>query len=272
MTNWEQWAAEWEALTVEARVDPRRERAVARRSGSVAVVPVTGLITPKPTLWEAYGFTTSARRIEALVSEAVNDPSVKAVVLAIDSPGGVSTGISELAANLCSLRGRKPIVAQVDYLAASAAYWIATSADEIVASPSAKVGSVGAYLTHVDQSARMQQEGLTVTLIAEPAEKIEGNPYEPLSENARKMLEALVSDAVRDFRSDVAAGRDIPVSKITNEWARIFTGRAALSMGMIDKIRTFAETLAVYKGDAAEDRSRQRARTIRGARIAASTG
>lgn len=192
------------------------------------------------------GFGTSAQTIESSVRAAIAEPEIKAIVMDVDSPGGLATGVQELAAELRNMRGQKPIVAHVDYMAASAAYWIASSADEIVASPSAYVGSVGAFITHVDQSELLKQVGIDVTLIAEPEQKVDGNSFEPLSDRARGELQTLVSQAVDHFRADVAAGRGIRRSDISDQWAHTFTARDALAMGMIDKIRTFDQTLAAY--------------------------
>ena len=249
---------------IEARIDPRTERTAARKQGSVAVIPVFGVITPRPSILEFYGLTISTQTIGQRVRDAVADPDVKAIVLDVDSPGGAVSGVSELAAEL---RGAKPIVAHADYLVASAAYWIAAQADEIVASPSARVGSVGVYGMHVDQSGMLQQLGLKVSLIGEPAEKIEGNPFEPLGEDAEAHMRSSVAQELATFRADVVAGR--PQSTVSDAWARVYTAKDAKAMGMVDKIRTMSETLGAYGIDQARaaQAGRQRAMELRSAQL-----
>lgn len=260
---------------IDARIDPRTERSVARKHGAVAVIPVFGIIMPRPSIYEFFGLATSTQTISRRVNEALADPDVKAIVLDVDSPGGVISGVAELAGELRGMRGgAKPIVAHADYLVASAAYWIASQADEIVASPSALVGSVGVYVMHVDQSGLLEQLGIKVTLVAEPAEKIEGNPFEPLGESAEAHLRSIVSQGLSAFRADVAAGRGISVSGVADEWARVYTAADAKRMGMVDKIRTLGETLAAYgivQQVGPSQASRQRAQALRQAQIDAMT-
>jgi signal peptide peptidase SppA len=254
---------------IEARIDPRTERTAARKHGAVAVIPVFGVITPRPSILEYYGLAISTQTIGQRVREAAADADVKAIVLDVDSPGGVISGVSELAAELRGLRGAKPIVAHADYLVASAAYWIAAQADEIIASPSALVGSVGVYSMHVDQSGLLEQLGIKVSLIAEPAEKIEGNPFEPLGEDAEAHMRGIISQGLATFRADVSAGR--PQSTVADSWARVYTAKDAKAMGMVDKIRTLSETLAAYGVGqplaAPSTASRQRAAALRQAQL-----
>jgi signal peptide peptidase SppA len=208
------------------------------------------------------------------VREALADPDVKAVVLDVDSPGGTISGVGELASELRGLRGgAKPIVAHADYLVASAAYWIASQADEIVATPSALVGSVGVYSMHVDQSGFLEQLGIKVTFVAEPAQKIEGNPFEPLGADAEAHMRRIVAQGLKAFRADVAAGRGIAASDVADEWARVYTATDAKAMGMVDKIRTLPETLAAYGVNQPRDTTaaRQRAAALRQAELDAMT-
>jgi signal peptide peptidase SppA len=255
----------------QARVDPRTERSTARKSGAVAVIPMFGVITARPTLYERYGLTISTQTIGRQVREALADPDVKAVVLDVDSPGGTISGVGELAADLRAMRGPKPIVAHADYLVASAAYWIASQADEIIAAPSAMVGSVGVYTMHVDQSGWLEQMGIKVQFVAEPAEKIEGNPFEPLGKDAEAHMRGIVTQGLRDFRADIAAGR--PDARVTDQWARVYTAKDARAMGMVDKIRTLPETLAAYGVRQGRDgtAARQRAAALRQAQLDAMT-
>jgi signal peptide peptidase SppA len=269
--NWLDWLSAT-VKAIDARIDPRTERSVARKHGAVAVIPVFGIIMPRPSIYEYYGLATSTQTISRRVGEALADADVKAIVLDVDSPGGVISGVGELAGELRGLRGgAKPIVAHADYLVASAAYWIASQADEIIATPSALVGSVGVYSMHVDQSAWLEQLGIKITFVAEPAQKVEGNPFAPLGAEAEAHMRGIVAQGLKAFRADVAAGRGIAASAVADEWARVYTAADARAMGMVDKIRTLPETLAAYGVNQARDpaAARQRAQELRQAELQA---
>lgn len=233
---------------VQAAVHPATERATAKRQGAVAVIPVKGPIFAKPNIFERYGLGISAETLGKMVTAAVDDPEVKAVVLDVDSPGGGVFGVPELAAKIMALRGKKPIIAHADHMAASAAYWIAAAADEIVASPSAMVGSVGVFILHMDFSEALKAEGVKPTFIATTPEKVDGNPYEPLSKSGEAELRALVDDAMKMFVGAVAKGRGVTPETVRADFGKghVLTAGDALKAGMIDKVRTLEETLAAY--------------------------
>src|SRR5207237_10294998 len=105
-------------------------------------------------------------------------------------------------------RGAKPITAAVNTMAASAAYWLASQADEVVITPSGLAGSIGVYLVHEDWSAANAQMGIDVTYISAGRFKTEANPDEPLSEDAKAALQAEVDDLYSLFVTDVATGRN----------------------------------------------------------------
>src|SRR5690606_41174106 len=133
-----------------------------------------------------------------------------------------------------------PIVAHADYLAASAAYRIATAADEIVASPSALVGSVGVVSMHIGFSQALEVDGVKVTFIAEPPGKVDGDPFEPLSVSARQEIETIVDEAYRAFVSDIGRRRAVPPATIRDEDGSrpVLTASDAQKPGMVDKVRT----------------------------------
>src|SRR5690606_31422373 len=129
-----------------ARISKKQDGEIARREGAVAVIPVHGVLAPKMDLLTEFSGGTSYVGLQSALEAAIADDDVKAVVLDIDSPGGAVPGAQELGEAIRSLRGGdKPIIAQVNHLAASAAYWIASQADEVVVSPSGRAGSIGVY-------------------------------------------------------------------------------------------------------------------------------
>jgi ClpP class serine protease len=139
----------------------------ATRLGTVSILPVYGVIEHRSDwMLEMFGGVSVDGLRESLRAE-LNDPSVKAVVLDIDSPGGTVAGVTELAAEIRGARGgAKPIIAVANTLAASAAYWLASQADELVVTPSGHVGAIGIYTVHQEGSRMLDEMGITTTIVS----------------------------------------------------------------------------------------------------------
>jgi len=211
--------------------------------GSVAIIPVYGVINYHADwLSELLGEAT-VDGIRGALADALNDPQVNAIVLDIDSPGGTVAGMTELASELRSIRGgAKPIVAMANTMAASAAYWLASAADEIVATPSAQVGSIGVYAMHQDISGMLAQDGIDITLISAGPHKVDGNMFEPLTDEARADIQDKVDASYSQFLGDVAAGRRLSVDAVRGDFGggRVLTAEAAAKVGMVDRVETMS--------------------------------
>ncbi len=233
-----------DAEEVQTRIHGAR-RPADRRIGSVAVLPLFGTIFPRANLMTEVSGATSAERFGAQFSELINDPDVGAVVLDVDSPGGMVSGVEELSKRIYEARGKKPIVAVANHLMASAAYWIGTAADEIVVTPSGEVGSVGVFAVHEDISGALEQDGIKISLISEGKYKTEGNPYQALTEEARTAIQVRVSEAYDAFIKAVARNRDVKPASVRNGFGegRVVGSRQAIELGMADRMGTLEETI-----------------------------
>lgn len=221
--------------------------APARKSvGDIAVIDIAGFLTPKPNILTMLFGGTSAAGAAAAVRAAMAEPSIGAVVLSVDSPGGAVFGIPEAAAVMRSVRGSKPFIAVVDPFMASAAYYLGSQADEVVASPSSITGSIGVIVTHLDESEALKQAGLTVTEITHGRRKAEGSSVKPLSDEARAAIQARVDYYGGLFESDVAKGRQVSVATVRAKYGEgaVFTAKDAQSAGLVDRIATMDEVLA----------------------------
>jgi capsid assembly protease len=229
--------------------------AAARRSqtpasGAVAVIPVYGTISQRMGMMSEMSGGASTEQIGAQIDAALANPQVSAIVLDIDSPGGSVSGVPELAAKIKAARGQKPIIAVANSLMASAAYWIGSAADEIVASPSADVGSIGVYQAHLDASAALEAEGLKYTLISAGKHKVDANPYEALSDEAREHLQAGVDEWYGAFVNAVASHRGVSAKDVRTGYGegRVLTAKAAKAAGMVDRVATLDDVLADLTG------------------------
>lgn len=239
---------------VDERIGEGQMAAAASRRGSmgaqgaVAVLPIWGIIAPRAAAFESVSSPggTGVDAFTQAFRAALADPAVGSILLEIDSPGGQVGQVPELAAEIRAARGKKPIVALANGMAASAAYWLASQADEVVVTPSGKVGSIGVYLAHEDVSAALEQEGVKVTLISAGKFKTEGNPFEPLSADALEAFQADVDAFYGMFVADVAKGRGVDVGAVSGGFGegRMVMAHQAVASGLADRVATFDETVA----------------------------
>lgn len=221
---------------------------VATTRTGIAVIPVRGILTlhPVETIFGDFGGRTTLLRRR--FDDAMADESVGAIVLDVDSPGGLIDGVPELADHIRSARGSKPIVAVANTLMASAAYWLAAQADEVVATPSAEIGSVGVYVHHIEFTKQFQDAGVKSTILraTNSPRKIEANPFEPLSEEAHDHLIDVIDQAQNQFEKAVAAGRNVKQPDVRENFGGgvLMTARDAVRAGLADRVATIEQTIA----------------------------
>jgi capsid assembly protease len=231
---------------IQARIGAGPAQRSAYTAGSVAVLPLYGVLMPRATLMSEISGGTSLERFSAALRELAASDNVGSIVIDVHSPGGSCYLVPETAAEVRAARSKKPVIAVADTLSASAAYHIASQADELIASPSALVGSIGVYTAHEDWSKFDANLGVKTTLISAGKYKTEGNPFEPLSEEARQAMQASVDELYALFVADVAKGRGVSVADVRNGFGegRVLTAKAALAAGMVDRIEPMQATLA----------------------------
>lgn len=220
--------------------------------GLIAVINVMGVIAQHASQVDDVSGAggTSTERVANSFRAAISDPSVKAIILNVDSPGGNVNGVQALADEIFKARGTKPVIAQANSLIASAAYWIASQADEIVMTPGANVGSIGVYGLHKDVSAAAAAEGVKFTFVSAGKYKVEGNPYEPLTDEAKAAMQDPVDAYYSDFVGAVARGRGVAANDVINGFGegRVVKDKQAVKMGMADRIGTLDETIKRVAG------------------------
>ncbi len=220
-------------------------RAGGGTSGAVRVIPLYGVISPRLGLMGDMSGGTTAEGFGRSFMEAVRDPEITAIVVDVDSPGGNVAGIEEAAALVRSQRGVKPISAVAAFRMASAAYYIGAQADEVVASPSSEVGSIGVLGMHQDVSEAEAKLGIKVTLISAGKYKTEANPHIPLTEEAKAAWQADADRYYAMFVNAVAKGRGVSADTVRSDFGqgRTLMARPALAAGMVDRIDTLQGTI-----------------------------
>lgn len=240
---------EFTAEEIEARISSRQSGPAPSANG-IGYVPIRGVVANRIGGMDESSGGTSAERIGAQVRQFAGDPNIGTILFDVDSPGGTVPGVQETAAAIFEARSSKRIVAHVNDLAASAAYWMASQAHEIISTPSGSVGSIGVFAAHQDVSKALAAEGIDVTLISAGKYKVEGSPFAPLSKEAKQFMQDRVDDAYGQFVKDVARGRGVSVGDVRNGYGegRALVAKDAMKAGMIDGIGTLEETLAKLSG------------------------
>lgn len=214
----------------------------------MAVVPVEGTLMHQMDSVRPQSGSTGYDGMRAAIQHAAQNDFVSGLILDINSPGGMVSGLEEVAKLVADFP--KPTAAYVDAMAFSAAYYIASQADVIVSTPSGEVGSIGALITHVDRSGQMEQRGLNATFIHAGENKTDGNPIQPLPEDVRRKYQAQVDRIRNKFARAVGRGRGSRFSEqaaLATE-AETYEADAALEMGMIDAIAPPEAAISTISG------------------------
>ena len=222
---------------VEARIGrPLQNTRRVTMQGSTAVVPITGPIFRYANLMTEISGATSIEMLAKDFNAALDDPDVAAIVLDINSPGGQVTGIAEFAA---MVRGaHKPVVAYIDGTAASAGYWIAAAAPEVVVSKNGMAGNVGAVLT-IDK--RKDQTKAEIVSSQSPNKRPDLDTDAGLAQ-----MQSMVDAHAQVFIEDVAMFRGKTPEGVIADWngGAVFLGAEAVARGMADRVGTLEEVLA----------------------------
>ncbi|WP_027717961.1 signal peptide peptidase SppA [Desulfovirgula thermocuniculi] len=229
-------------LVVAARVG--KGLGAGRGRGSVAVVHLSGTIVSgraSPFLSGLVGAEEVAQRLR----QAARDPEVRAVVLRLNSPGGTAAGAQEIAREVDRLRqAGKKVVASMGDAAASGAYWIASRADKVVANPGTLTGSIGVIIQVQDLQGLYSKLGIATRTFKSGPHKDMGSPSRPVTPEEESIFQGMVEDIYAQFVQAVAEGRRMDpahVRKLAD--GRVFTGRQAKELGLVDELGDLREAI-----------------------------
>lgn len=244
-------------FTIQLEAGPAAESTRAGRkpktkptSGNIGVIPIRGVIAPRMSMFEEISGGTSLERTGRVFDAMVRDPDIGAIVLHVESPGGAAYGVPEFADKVFAARDEKRIIAVADCYACSAAYWISAAAGEVVVTPSGDVGSVGAIAVHVDQSKFNEDNGFNVTLISAGQFKTEGNPHEPLGDEALDHFQSRVDETHDKFVAALARYRGVSESHVRKQFGRgrLVRAEPSITARMADRVETFGEVIEGLRG------------------------
>jgi signal peptide peptidase SppA len=200
--------------------------------GSTLVVPFVGVVgsdfSPLEKMLGGFDVNEFADTLESRASA----PGIKRVVLDFNSPGGTVGGVEEAAEVVRNLAKEKKVISYVapGRMAASAAYWVASQATEVVVAPSAKVGSIGALVSWVDRTKQLEQLGLRVEVLRAGKHKAGFVPGTTVSDEEKEIMQAAINEVHSRFKTAVKSVRKGVAAESME--GQVFTGREAVAKGL----------------------------------------
>jgi len=200
-------------------------------SDKIGVIDMTGPITSAQEL------------TDDLISFGDNQ-SIKAVILRIDSPGGAVGPSQEIYQEVLRLQKKKPVIVSMGSVAASGGYYIAAAAGRLFANPGTITGSIGVIMTFPNYEELMQKVGVATVVVKSGRFKDMGSATRSFTEDERKLLQSMIDDVHAQFVEAVSLGRELPAAEVVKiADGRIFSGRQALALGLIDELGGFQDAL-----------------------------
>jgi protease-4 len=184
------------------------------------------------------------------IVEFKDDPSIKGVILRINSPGGGVGPTQEIYREVVKLKGKKKVYVSMGTTCASGGYYIASAGQKLYANPSTITGSIGVIMELMNVEEVLKKIGLKANTIKAGEFKDTGSPFRPMTPEERVYLDGIVMDIYDQFTEDVANGRNMNVEAVRKlAEGRIYTGSMAKDMGLVDAIGDFYDTVDAMKAD-----------------------
>jgi len=203
--------------------------------GDTAIIHIDGAIDKHLSAFEAWCYdATDLNDVDRALAQAASNNEISNVLLAINSPGGSLTGVPETADRIADLSNSKNVFAFTDAQCCSAAYWLASACDQVFATSSAQVGSIGVYLALLDQSRRLEDMGIKIETIKDGKLKAAGAQWKTLTDDEKAHFQQTINDIGTMFRAAVNSKR--PDVSIDTMQGQSFIGQKALDAGLVDSL------------------------------------
>jgi signal peptide peptidase SppA len=216
-------------------------------SQGIAVVPMWGALLHRGPWMSSYA--TGYEYIGSRFAQAMADPDVKGIIFDVNSYGGHVAGNFELSDEIYAARGKKPMLSIIDAHALSGGYSLGSAADRMIATPSSSVGSIGVVMMHMSIEKALKDYGVKVTYIYAGKHKVDGNPFEDLSDDVKAALQASVKRSYDSFVTLVSRNRGMDEDAVRKTEAAVFDSDEALSLGLIDAVMPARAALAEFAAE-----------------------
>ena len=240
------YLAQPEALRAAASTDRMVGRGLMTVTpGGIAVIPIQGTLVKRASWFSQMYASGSMQEMTAAVEAAAGDPKITSIMLDVDSPGGTNDGTQALADAVFAARRVKPVVAQIDGMCCSAAYYVASQASKVYASSASDwAGSIGVRLMLLDISKALETEGVEAVAIDTGPYKSAGVLGTKITPEHRAYFQSLVDHSFSMFIAAVSRGRGLPPDQVRGAAdGRVFPASHAKRLGLIDGIQPPATTL-----------------------------
>lgn len=227
----------------------------------VALIPIFGPIFPRANMMTEMSGGVSAAMLASDIRTAQANPDVGAIMLLVDSPGGSPTGINALADQIFAMRRGKRMMAHVTGACASAAYWLASSAHEIVTEKTGLLGCIGVVAAMQKQVEPNAAGEMTFEIVSSNAP--DKRP-DPTTEEGSAPIRAMLDAIEGQFIDDVARGRGVTATKVKSDFGAggVKMGADAVAAGMADRVQSYERSYSELARTAKDGRTQRQARRL----------
>ena len=217
----------------------------AREIEHVALIELSGTISYSESPLAIFsGETLTPSKVEDLIKRVEADPSAKAVVLVINSPGGSAAASEEIYNMIKHLSEERVVVAYIAEYGASGGYYISLPSDKIVASPNAFTGSVGAVSIIINYAELMEKLGIKAETFKSGRLKDIGSPWRDMTEEEKRIMQSIIDSIAKTFEERVREQRGDKIK----DWnsiltARPYLGTEALELGLVDEVGSLSDAI-----------------------------
>lgn len=219
--------------------------ALTNEMSGLAVIPVYGSLVNRATPVQAMSGLTSYESISAQLDAALDNPDVTAIVLDVDSPGGMVSGAFDLADKIYEARQKKPVFSIINETAFSAGYLIASAAQKVYIPRTGNAGSIGVVMTHIDETKKDEMEGREFTYIFAGDKKVDFTSHRPLSDSAKADAQGKVDEIYGMFVEAISRNRGMQATAVMNTKAGMFLGKSAVEAGLADAVVSSEEAMSL---------------------------
>jgi signal peptide peptidase SppA len=231
-------------------------------NGSMATMPVYGKMFPRANMMTRLSGGTSTRKLGRAIDEVEEREDIDQVMMVFDSPGGSIQGLTNTARKIRNME--TDTVAFAEGLMASAAYFVGSAADRVVASPDSMIGAIGSVAKIVSRAGKLEEEGYDVEVIRSAEKKAKPNPSEPIDEDSVKEVQKLVDAAHEQFVRQVATNLDLSEETVSNTMAdgSVINGSEAEGTNFVDDVATIDEVMDEFEGSVESEESEESSSAI----------
>lgn len=206
-------------------------------SNKLLVIPIKGTITNSNQATLFFIQEANVPSIIKCLEKAEKDPTVKAVLLDINSPGGTVVGTADIADKLQEVKAKKPVVSFIHEMGASGAYWIASVSNKIIAEPFSLTGSIGVTASYLEYGGLLSNLNITYERLVTGEYKDIASPYRELTERERDLLVEKIDIIHKEFLDLVAKNRGLTEQQKNQVGSSLFyLGKEALALGLVDEL------------------------------------